>query len=65
MKHVGLFGRDYIIVVLIALGVAMVGASGVGYNPIAVAVSFLINLLFVTVVYIAIKKVKAKRRKTA
>jgi len=61
---VGLFGRDYIIAVLIALGVAMVGAGGVGYDPIAIAVSFLINLLFVTVIYVGIKKIAA-RRKTA
>jgi hypothetical protein len=61
---VGLFGKDYIIAVLIALGVAMIGASNVDYNPIAVAVSFLINLLFVTVIYVGIKKIAA-RRKTA
>jgi hypothetical protein len=61
---VGLFGRDYIIAVLIALGVAMIGASNVDYNPIAIAVSFLINLLFVTVIYVGIKKIAA-RRKTA
>jgi len=61
---VGLFGKDYIIAVLIALGVAMIGASNVDYNPIAIAVSFLINLLFVTVIYVGIKKIAA-RRKTA
>ena len=60
----GLFGRDYIIVVLIALGVAMVGASNVDYNPIAIAVSFLINLLFVTVIYVGIKKIAARRKTT-
>ena len=60
----GLFGKDYIIAVLIALGVAMIGASNVDYNPIAIAVSFLINLLFVTVIYVGIKKIAA-RRKTA
>lgn len=60
----GLFGKDYIISVLIALGVAMVGASNVDYNPIAIAVSFLISLPFVTVIYVGIKKI-ATRRKTA
>ena len=60
----GLFGKNYIIAVLIALGIAMIGAGGVGYNPVAIAVSFLINLLFVTVIYVGIKKIVA-RRKTA
>jgi hypothetical protein len=64
VKHVGLFGKDYIIAVLIALGIAMIGAGGVDYNPVAIAVSFLINLLFVTVIYVGIKKIVA-RRKTA
>ena len=60
----GLFGKNYIIAVLIALGVAMIGAGGVGYNPVVIAVSFLINFLFVTVIYVGIKKIVA-RRKTA
>jgi len=61
---VGLFGKNYIIAVLIALGIAMIGASNVDYNPVVIAVSFLINLLFVTIIYVGIKKIVA-RRKTA